>query len=873
MNSTQAVAAVRLLSLALVIALWTTAGSTAAAELRVHRAQRVASLATAIVLDDLPQGQVMTGFTDGATSQPAAVQTRAAVCHDGERLQFIVECMEPAMDGLVAKIEPAGEGNDAYVFSDDCVEVFVSPQGTETEYYHFAANSLGARFDEKVNDQSWAADWTAETSVGDDGWTLDVTIPFSALGGMPSGDAVWWVNVSRQRQAGGKLELSSWSDTGQNFHDVSRFGRLIFSDDYAACLRRNVMQPWQRGVAPLTERAKIDAAAAERLEERLAEMAQQLEPVREAIEGAPATSLSEFASLLETGEAGLKNLTEAGQELDETVASIEAAGAMRRLAGPGKKVLAYSVRAITNSKILPTPEIPESVSRTISMRACRGEYEPGSFVVYPLDDAVRLEVIPTDLKGPAGVIGARLVDIRAVKCWYQSGGTGRFPINRGLRLLTPELLLYDDDLVRVDYQEKQNYVKLQFPDGTDKWLWISSLETTPEEKDVSVEAQPIRDAESLQPVTIPKETAKQFWVTVQVPETARPGQYEGAIELRSAGELLETLGLELEVLPFDLEPNHLESSMYYHWGITLDLEGEGTVQHRTRSLSQYRAELRNLLAHGVDNPTMGVKFDSGLLPVALTLRQQVGMASDHLYYLYAPTSTPPEQINEIIEIARGFGFEDVYFYARDEAKGEDLTKQRPIWERVHEAGGKVFVAGVPASWNSRQGNFPLMGDLQDLLVCYGDPAKEEAALWHSKGHKVFCYANPQSGIEEPETYRRNFGLLLDANDYDGGMTYIFYHGWNDFSGKRYRQHNFVYPTADGLIDTVQWEGYREGIDDLRYLATLRKAIERAEQAGGRYAQLAAQAQAFTDSMDVTGDLYVLRSEMIRWILALTEAEH
>ena len=31
---------------------------------------------------------------------------------------------------------------------------------------------------------------------------------------------------------------------------------------------------------------------------------------------------------------------------------------------------------------------------------------------------------------------------------------------------------------------------------------------------------------------------------------------------------------------------------------------------------------------------------------------------------------------------------------------------------------------------------------------------------------------------------------------------------------------FTYPTSDGVIDTVQWEGFREGVDDTRYLATL-----------------------------------------------------
>ena len=858
MRNDQAFAEVRGIALTLLVLLSAAAASWAA-ELRLHQAIRLPGRTAQVRPDDFAKVEPMTGFTDGATGKPAEAQTSAAVGYDDERLHFLVTCVEPNVAGLVAK----ARGKDAVVFPDDCVEIFISPTGSQKDYYHFAANALGSRYDEKVKNKGWDANWTAKGHVGKDQWTLQIAIPFSALGGRPSRDAVWWVNVDRQRQAGGKLQLSSWSPTGQDFHRVANFGRLVFADDYAACLTTNIITPFQSRTPLLRTRAKIDAAASQRLEERLAAIRQQLEPVVKAAKSGARLRLPAFAQLLARGEAALNGLDDAEQELHEAVARLELAQAMRKLAKPGQTLLAYSVRAVTNRKILPTPEPPGALDRVLSMRACRGEYEPASFVVYPLDGAVRLKVAATALKGPEGAIGADAVDIRAVKCWYQSGAGGRFPINRGMRVLTPELLLRDDDLVKVDYDKKENYVKLSFPDGTRKWLWVSSPKPTPEERNISVAAQPIRDARTLQPVTVPKQTAKQFWLTVHVPANARAGKYTGAIHLRCAGKLLETLRLELEVLPFDLEPNALESSVYFHWGIELDVTGQGTVRYRKRSVAQYRAELENLLAHGVDNPTLGVRFDTGLLGLALWLRREVGMKNDHLYYLIASAGAPPEQIQQIIKIAKQFGYSDVYFYGRDEARGEKLKAQRAIWERVHKAGGKVFVAG------SQGHNFPALGDLQDLLVCYGDPSKEEAALWHSKGHKIFCYANPQSGIEEPETYRRNFGLLLAANDYDGGMTYIFYHGWNDFSGRRYRQHNFVYPTVDGVIDTIQWEGYREGIDDLRYLATLRKAIETAKKSGGHKAKLAQQAQAFVAAMDVSGDLYALRDKMIAWILRLS----
>ena len=82
------------------------------------------------------------------------------------------------------------------------------------------------------------------------------------------------------------------------------------------------------------------------------------------------------------------------------------------------------------------------------------------------------------------------------------------------------------------------------------------------------------------------------------------------------------------------------------------------------------------------------------------------------------------------------------------------------------------------------------------------------------------------GAETPETYRRNYGLPLFAAGYDGAMDYAYQAGynnaWNDFDSTTgiYREHVFAYPTTNGVIDTIEWEGYREAVDDMRYLSTL-----------------------------------------------------
>jgi hypothetical protein len=293
-------------------------------------------------------------------------------------------------------------------------------------------------------------------------------------------------------------------------------------------------------------------------------------------------------------------------------------------------------------------------------------------------------------------------------------------------------------------------------------------------------------------------------------------------------------------------------------------------------------------------------FDVFSNPEAFEIRKALGITSKTMFYRgWKPVQekTPAgvkEATAKHVNALRQYGVEDVYFYGIDEARGDQLAGQRESWAAVHAGGGKIFVAG----YTGNEGNFALMGDLQNLLVCAGYPLRDEARKWHGKGHKIICYANPQSGIEAPDSYRRNFGFLLWQNEYDGLMTYIYHWGaaqnwgdkpgtprflpcvWNDFCRKdNYKQHNMVYPTADGVVGTLQWEGYREAADDLRYLATLLDLIEtRAASASPAVRAAVQKAEAYLAELkerDVNVhqlDMDVLRADVIDHILAIRNAE-
>jgi hypothetical protein len=167
------------------------------------------------------------------------------------------------------------------------------------------------------------------------------------------------------------------------------------------------------------------------------------------------------------------------------------------------------------------------------------------------------------------------------------------------------------------------------------------------------------------------------------------------------------------------------------------------------------------------------------------------------------------------------GINHLYVYGKDEARGEELALQLSIWRRLHRAGARIMAAGSI-------GHIDRAGRETDLLISHAVPTADEFARMRSYGNLVFKYSKPQTGPENPVLFRVQRGIALWQAGFDGSMDYAYQHSmgfiWNDFDHKKYRDHVFAYPTSNGVVETLAWEGYREGVDDLRYLATLEKLL-------------------------------------------------
>lgn len=556
---------------------------------------------------------------------------------------------------------------------------------------------------------------------------------------------------------------------------------------------------------------------------------------------------------------------------------------------------------INNSAIRPLIPLPSTCRPGSQLRimACRGEYEPCSFVVETDHVLKQVDVRVGELSCGAGVIPAGAVDVRAVEPVFRR--ITDFPGTLNW------LLLHDPTLVQMRDEPQPGALK---EDASP----VAKAYT----KTMYFTRDPV-DTPALEPADVAER--RQFWLTVHVPESAQPGTYRAEISVVPHSAASRQLTLTLEVPDFELLPPKFEYSVYYPaWLEGGSLEKDNPQGYVVLTEEQYLNDLFNMVAHGCTNPTIydgPTSKEDGSLDFArfekiLALREKAGMPKGNLYVLGAGRINSSGKINaeqrelnvrstrELVEWARTRGYADVYLMGADEATGAALMAQRAAWESIREGGGKIFVAHYAGFTEGigRLLDLPIMihpmhaaldrhsmmpaeefmrfpkeirdaVDLEKLLA--PEYRQKRIGRVHELGHKIFTYMDPLAGYTLPLVHRRMRGMGLWKSGIDGTMTWSYSHiiggpytkpgpmGLNLF--------NFVLRGKVAPFDTLSWEAYREGHDDARYLATLQDALDKASTAQRR-PQLVTETENWLAQLSVHADLDAWRREMARRILAL-----
>lgn len=777
--------------------------------------------------DDACWGKVKfyEGFARLGSHEPTKLKTKFKSVYDDSGVYFLFVC-EEKRDDLVLS---AKKGNGR-VWLDSSVEIFVSPdrqpavmllEPNGRHYGHFAFNAAGIKFQEigKNGADAWSPKWHVKTKIDGKQWMAEVKLPFKMILDhhkrkyIPRDLAVWKIQLARSYGQGKSRHLTTFFNAKSRYAEMDRFGSVVFS--LSGGEEEIVKQlGWHSLFKPSLDRSLAHAQA-----------------IRQGGAKAQASGIISEVKMFERYFKAVKppRYPSVRERMQNTCDKIEADAKSLHykmlsaaIGGDADIALVAQPTMKNSAKVLPDfiPPIGR-LSKPIELKLCPGEFEPASFVIWADKELSNVTVEVGELKCEQNrnIIPADSVDVRWVKCWYQGGVEG--PRHTGKRVLTSELLLKNPELVRVDSRNRKNIFRHKKREGDKVARPYLPHHYHDDAKDL------------LSVKKLPPRCAQQVWLTARVNDDTPAGVYEGVVTVKADNAKAATIPVRIEVLGFKLKPNPLISGVYC---INPIWTRNGPAHEKA-----ILARMKNLVDHGVTHP--GIRCETPeRLPTLIRRMKKAGLNTDDVFILTwsfwvnkapDPKTVDPDHAVKLAakwgEYAKKAGVKQVYLYLADEARGKRLEVQKRYVPKMREMGVKTWVACY-------QDYFPIAGSFIDAPVLAFKPASKELVdAIHAAGNIVLSYANPQCGSELPETYRRNYGLLLWAVDYDGSMNFSLWScssdPWDDFDHSFYRDHNMAYPTKSGVVDTIQWEGWREGVDDCRYMATLLDSIEIAKEQG------------------------------------------
>ena len=444
---------------------------------------------------------------------------------------------------------------------------------------------------------------------------------------------------------------------------------------------------------------------------------------------------------------------------------------------------------------------------TLAALAAQGEVKAVSFaVVAGASDITDLSLAVGDLRGPGGaLITGNAVDARVVKVWRQAGLHWEvFGKNDGV--LVPELLLKDDRIAfREARDDKGNYVAphvLNVPFGTD----------------------------------VPAHTVKQVWLNIDVPVSAAPGTYEGTMTLDAGtGCAARRVALTLEVLPFRLPEPKLTYGIYYRWR-------PWTEGRKSISESRFAADLLELRRTGFDSITVP---DSPEMERWLSAMKGAGMKGP----VVVMGGRERENATKAIEICRKMRMEP-YFYGVDEPNGKErFEEHKQLSVELHSAGAKVMTAILPATAQKLASlGQPL--DWANHAIQDGHASSFIWALRENDARKTASFETYYWQVyeENPTRNRLLCGFYLWSSGLEGAFPYEYqcppselpytndaretmHHVKAGGSSRTFRAWFLTYPSQEGPVSTLQWEGCRMGVNDVRYLTLVEQMAAQLAERG------------------------------------------
>ncbi len=131
--------------------------------------------------------------------EPATEETRVGIAYDRKNLYIGVKCYDREPQKIIAR----EMRRDALVDDDDYFELVLDTYHDHRSGFYFITNPNGVRRDARLANEgkqynpSWDSVWKCRASVTDEGWFIEIAIPWKTLRFTAEDTTVWGVNFAR----------------------------------------------------------------------------------------------------------------------------------------------------------------------------------------------------------------------------------------------------------------------------------------------------------------------------------------------------------------------------------------------------------------------------------------------------------------------------------------------------------------------------------------------------------------------------------------------------------------------------------------------------------------------------------------------------
>ena len=446
---------------------------------------------------------------------------------------------------------------------------------------------------------------------------------------------------------------------------------------------------------------------------------------------------------------------------------------------------------------------PRADERVVSLSALGtpGEFEPITISLYPIQDLKNMTVVCSELTSNNFSIPASQIDIRIQTYWNVG-----FP----------------------RYASRETYRRV--PELLEKVTAHSSV----------------------------AQECQRWWLTVHVPEDAKPGLYQGTVSLQDDRfDQPVKIPLSFRVLGFKLQkdPRKHLSAYYYPRNRTMFAgKDEAFIDRATAN------EFRSMKEHGLDMlPTFYLQYDrseqkiyvqhdtdidrlltmgfQGPLPVLggnaiARIYQKLTPGGERGSHWNINKMPPAEFYEELTTLFRQLkkeckdrGWPEIVCCPIDEVSAARSEFGSKVYKAVHDAGVRTYATKYPQATDA----VPYKPYVD--IWCSQPYAMPYEKIIADKKYEYWSYPNHNAGERKNRRVMCKGGRMTYGFGFwrSGYTTLIPWHwAWtmspDPFDYLRTKQSGCGQRIGDDgeVIPTIYWECFREGYDDARYLYTLQQ---------------------------------------------------